>query len=250
MARPSCTRRTLRLRPGVVALLVATLLLSRLGLPPVAAAEYPRLLITEILPDPGAVGDKKGEWVEIANPGDEAVNLRDWRLLNGHEEQHIIIGDVWVAGGGYVVLARNGNPAVNGGVQPAYVYAELDLANAQGQIVLAAPDDSWVDVVAWGQGSDLVSHEGASLERTALDPTAPWVVAAITVARLGGRPRQSRRGLYAADTHAGPHRHAVAHRHATPDGYHTPHTAASPAQRDHDRPRRRLRRPGGMDRDL
>ena len=180
MARSSRTRRTLALPPGAVAAwgcLLAVLLWGWLGLPSVVAADTPRLLITEVLPIPRAVNDDDGEWVEIANPGPAAVNLRHWRLLDGYGEQHVIFADVWVPSGGYIVLARNGNLAVNGGVRPAYVYADLDLTNTQGQVILATPDDDPIDAVAWGGDSGLVSHAGASLERTAADPAAPFVVA-------------------------------------------------------------------------
>ena len=36
----------------------------------------------------------------IANPSLDAVNLHNWRLLDGHNEQHVIVEDVWVAPGG------------------------------------------------------------------------------------------------------------------------------------------------------
>jgi len=67
VARPSRIRRTSVLRPGVVALLAAVLLLAPIGLPPVAAtdagAPFGPLLISEIHPDPRAVGDADGEWL-------------------------------------------------------------------------------------------------------------------------------------------------------------------------------------------
>jgi hypothetical protein len=160
----------------VTALLAATLLLALIG-SPISATDAPPLLISEVHPDPRAVGDDMGEWIEIANPGPDAVNLRGWLLLKKGGGQPPIADDIWIAGGGYVVLARHPDPALNGGVQPAYVFAAIDpLANAGDWIGLAAPDKTIVDEVAWGEGTGLVVYEGASLERTAADRAAPWVV--------------------------------------------------------------------------
>ncbi|MEZ4637648.1 MAG: lamin tail domain-containing protein [Caldilineaceae bacterium] len=108
--------------------------------------------------------DNDGEWIEIANPGTSAVSLRGWTLADeGRDQRNVIEADLLVEPGAYVVLGRNGDPAQNGGVPLAYLYAGISLANSDDELLLYAPDGSLVDVVKWGAGTGLSTSRGASL---------------------------------------------------------------------------------------
>jgi hypothetical protein len=153
----------------------ATPLATPLDTPTATAA--PRLLITELMIDPDAVGDTAGEWLEVHNIGNTPVNLAGWSLGTDERIEHTIIAESWLPPNGYAILARNSDPSLNGGVIAAYRYASIMLANTSDTLVLRAPDGSIVDAVAWGAESGLTVRAGASLERTNLDDPAQWVVA-------------------------------------------------------------------------
>jgi hypothetical protein len=138
----------------------------------------PRVLITELLIDPDAVGDTLGEWLELHNAGDAPVNLAGWSLGTHERSEHVIAAEIWLPPGAYAVLARNDDPAANGGVVAAYRYSGVGLANTSDSVVLRVPDGNIVDAVAWGAESGLTAQPGASLERTNLGDPAQWVVAA------------------------------------------------------------------------
>jgi hypothetical protein len=174
----------------------ATPLATPLDTPTATAA--PRLLITELMIDPDAVGDTAGEWLEVHNIGNTPVNLAGWSLGTDERIEHTIIAESWLPPNGYAILARNSDPSLNGGVIAAYRYASIMLANTSDTLVLRAPDGSIVDAVAWGAESGLTVRAGASLERTNLDDPAQWVVATQPLARLCRRLRQSGRGLHTA----------------------------------------------------
>lgn len=140
------------------------------------ATPLPRLLITEFLADPQAVTDEQGEWLELYNADTMAVNLRDWVLADLGGDRHVIATDLWIQPGQYLVLARNSDSAVNGGVTVAYTYQDLALANSGDELVLLAPDGAEVDRVLWGNGSTLTVKAGASYQRTTLDSPALWEI--------------------------------------------------------------------------
>lgn len=139
--------------------------------------DFPSLRISEFLADPAAVSDTAGEWIELYNPSAEPVNLRGWALSGLDGQTHLIAADLLIPPAGYAVLARNLDPASNGGVLAAYRYSGITLNNTTDSLLLLAPDGREIDRVLWGNGSELAVTVGASLERTDwADPTA-WAVA-------------------------------------------------------------------------
>ncbi len=145
--------------------------------PSAPPAKTPHLLISELMADPSAVPDSVGEWVEIVNADKVVVNLRGWQLADLGGERHTIAADLLVAPGQYVVLARNGDAAANGGVTAGYVYAGIQLSNSADELILVAPWGVEVDRVQWGDAWGITVHAGASLERTTLDGAAQWAPA-------------------------------------------------------------------------
>jgi competence protein ComEC len=108
------------------------------------------LVISEVMPDPAAVSDERGEWFEVHNPGVRPVDLRGYRVGSGNDGSHVIGRSVVVAPGGYVVLVRDATRAWNGGVASDYAYgAALSLANGRDWIALRDPSGTTVDSVAW-----------------------------------------------------------------------------------------------------
>ncbi len=127
----------------------------------------PRLVINEVMPDPNAVSDDRGEWFEVHNWGDGAANLQGWRIASGNDAVHTISGSVSIPAGGYVVLARNATRKQNGGINGAYPYGTgLTLANGADWLALRDAAGATVDSVAWS-----AAPVGAT--RGVSDPSAP-----------------------------------------------------------------------------
>ena len=129
--------------------------------------------------DPAAVSDAAGEWIEIYNPNPRAVFLLGWTLTDGGAEHHMIQAEIWLPPQGHIILARNGDPAANGGVAVAYRYADMNLANSADRLVLLNPNGAEVARVEWGDATGLRAPAGASLERIDAPGGATWQVAAV-----------------------------------------------------------------------
>ena len=126
-----------------------------------------RLVITEVMPDPAAVADDHGEWLEVHNRGARALDLRGYRIASGNDGVHVIAHSVLVAPNGYAVLARDGNRQSNGGVLVHYAYgAAISLANDRDWIAVRDPSGTTVDSVAW-RGTSPGASSGVR------DPAAP-----------------------------------------------------------------------------
>ena len=137
------------------------------------------LVISEIMADPSAVRDAAGEWFEIYNPdGAAEVNLRGWTIRKGEGDGHVISTELSVAQGGYVVLARDGKQATNGGIPANYQYRDFNLTNDGDVIELVEPAGRIVDRIEYGE--DLVfpgastSLAPGSLDADANDHPVNW----------------------------------------------------------------------------
>ncbi|HEX2076525.1 MAG TPA: lamin tail domain-containing protein [Longimicrobium sp.] len=116
----------------------------------VTVAAEAKLVINELMPNPGAVTDDVGEWVEVHNWGNASADLQGYVLASNNDAGHAIAASVIVPAGGYAVLARNGTSSQNGGVMAHYAYGTaVTLANSADWLALRAPGGATVDSVAW-----------------------------------------------------------------------------------------------------
>ena len=114
------------------------------------ASVVPLLVINEVMADPSAVIDDRGEWFEVHNYGSTSVSLLNWTIVSGGDAAHTITNAVSVPAGGYVVLARNGTKSKNGGVAADYAYGTgVTLGNASDWLVLRDAGSVVIDSVAW-----------------------------------------------------------------------------------------------------
>lgn len=143
--------------------------------PTATSSPPPQLLISEFLADPGAVNDEVGEWFELYNADTVAVNLRGWTVADLDSDRHAITVDIVIQPGQYLVLARNTDTVINGGVIAAYGYSGLTLANSSDELLLLAPSGEEVDRVEWDDGTALDVQRGVSLERTTPNLGATWM---------------------------------------------------------------------------
>ena len=148
--------------------------------PPAAGSSLSNVvLITEIMPDPSAVRDAAGEWFEIYNPdGEQAVSLDGWTIGDVGGDVHRISGTVEVPPGGYVVLARNSDSTVNGGITVGYGYRGFNLTNSGDAIELVDPTGKLVDRVTYSSEQVFpgasTSLNPAALSSAANDAAANW----------------------------------------------------------------------------
>jgi hypothetical protein len=100
------------------------------------------LCINELMPDNKAsLLDEDGgspDWIELHNPGDEAVLLDGWRITDDDEDPdlHTLSGGLTLEPGGFLLLYADDDPDAGAD------HLGLALAASGGMVGLFAPDDS------------------------------------------------------------------------------------------------------------
>lgn len=93
---------------------------------------YGEILITEIMFNPQALSDTEGEWFEIFNNSDHAINLQNLVLKRDDTNIHTITDSIELSPGEYFVLARS-QTAIN--ASNSYVYGSDILLPNTGAIL-------------------------------------------------------------------------------------------------------------------
>jgi hypothetical protein len=121
------------------------------------------IIITEIMVDPEAVTDALGEWFEVYNPTDTAINMKYWVIRDDGADLHTISTDLYVQSEGFAVLGINADELTNGGVTVDYQYASFRLANVDvlGDEIVLEFQGVLIDRVHWSSG---VASPGRSLQ--------------------------------------------------------------------------------------
>ncbi len=137
-----------------------------------------QIVITEFMVKPGAVTDSVGEWLELFNSTDQAIDISGWNLHDDLTQKHIISPGVpfLVPAKGFRVLGINGDKTKNGGVPVDYVYADFTLANTADAIDLAwngveIDDVKYVKQTPTAAGFDIQDGKSVSLDPTHLNAT-------------------------------------------------------------------------------
>lgn len=120
----------------------------------------------------GTAASANDEWIELYNPGDEPVDLANWRLSGDADGQPVNINLTGVIPpGGYWLLERQDDSAITDiGADQIYSFGS-GLANAGETLRLLAPDGTTVDTAnagggAWPAGAGSPAY--VSMER--IDP--------------------------------------------------------------------------------
>ncbi len=128
------------------------------------------VIVTEFMPDPSAVTDAKGEWIELYNTTDGDIIINGWSISDtaGAGSQHLISAEglVVVPAGDYAVLAKSCSD--NGGLVPIYCY---ETGTGSPDFVLNNDDDAivltWlsniIDSINYGPPTWTISS-GASMQ--------------------------------------------------------------------------------------
>ncbi|WP_299012661.1 T9SS type A sorting domain-containing protein [uncultured Polaribacter sp.] len=125
------------------------------------------LIITEIMQNPSAVSDSNGEYFEVYNTSNTAIDLLGWSIATvttGVPATSVIDKSVIVPANGYVVLGENNDMTTNGGVFVNYKYEnKLFLGNNAATIVLSC-GSKMMDEVSYDGGTTFPNPSGKSME--------------------------------------------------------------------------------------
>ena len=131
------------------------------------------IIITEIMPNPDAVFDQNGEWFEVYNTTDAAIDM-DGFILHDNGGTYTISGAAVVASHDYFVFCVNETLAVNGGVPTDYAYPYaypdgLQLSNSGDVVKVCTPADVIIDSVQYTDTWPYAAGASMQLEDLAYD---------------------------------------------------------------------------------
>ena len=123
--------------------------------PPPAAL----IVINELMADPlhAAGGASWGEWFEVHNTDAAPIDMQGWTIVTAGQPAHVISAPLVVPAGGFAVLGRGADPALNGGLTIDYNYftgsSTTIFLDANDFLVLRDAGGALVDSVRWTSGS-------------------------------------------------------------------------------------------------
>ena len=116
-------------------------------------------MISEIMVNPSAVEDAKGEWLELLNISSDSLDLTGLYLSDDDVDGTAITGAVVIESGQYVVLCAHRPTGDNGGVvcDTSYPYVTtgggFSLTNTHDEVKVSADDGTLLDEVSYPEGS-------------------------------------------------------------------------------------------------
>jgi hypothetical protein len=152
------------LKPSIQKSLALTLLLSS-ATNSHGALLAGELIISEVMANPAAVSDSNGEWFELYNRTDSSIDLNGLNFYDSGSNSHTISESLLIGASSYLVLGRNSDAAINGGLTVDYVYSNFTLSNSS--------DDIFIDFM------------GAQLAALSYDNDGVFGVAGISAQWLG-----------------------------------------------------------------
>ena len=145
------------------------------------------LVITEMMVDPAAVSDAKGEWFELHNPSNAPLYINGL-VIEDAGGQHVISSGtpLQVGAGEHVVLARSGSVSKNGGLDPLYTYSGISLNNGGDHLAIRL-GMTVIDKVDYAIDPDFPVVKGHSMQLsptvqalpTLNDASTAWCVSSI-----------------------------------------------------------------------
>jgi len=139
---------------------------------PLRAPTVGDLVFTEFLPDPAAVDDGLGEWVEITNISPDPLDLSGHALSDTGRNMATFPAGTEVPAGGRLVVARSPDAAVNGGIEGAVVVEGLFTLNNNVQVLTRSTpgaDEIFSEMVAVGTSGAGI-ETGLAAAAAAFDP--------------------------------------------------------------------------------
>ncbi len=125
------------------------------------------VVLNELLPDPAAVPDRQGEFLELLNRSAGTVYLDGWVLASATGQRHVFDptrGMTRVDPGEVLVLGPNPDPATNGGLSVDYVIEAFALDNTGDTLTLLVQSTA-IDEMSYGPEVGLEVQSGGALQR-------------------------------------------------------------------------------------
>ena len=130
----------------------------------VTCANVGDIIITEVMQNPSAVGDNAGEYFEVYNTTNTAIDMQGWLIKDETSESEThIISNLTVAANSYAVLGLNSNSSLNGGYIANYQYNTISLGNGTDGVILEC-SETIIDQVIWDDGTTFPDPAGKSME--------------------------------------------------------------------------------------
>lgn len=108
------------------------------------------LVITEIMSDPNAVADWRGEWFEIQNSSNAMINLKNLTIIGGPPSSlgRVTINEnYFIEPNAYFVFGTKS--AENGGYTPDYLYPYNDMKLIKEGSISLSSNGTEIDTVQW-----------------------------------------------------------------------------------------------------
>ena len=141
------------------------------------------IIFTEVLPDPKAVSDENGEWFEVYNTTDKAIDLNGVVLeavdKSGWKTTFTGPKPIMVPAKSYFVLVAKADTSINGGVTGGHVYGTYPLASKGATLTLRSAGKV-VDEISYApatwtmQTGATISLDPKALDATSNDAPANW----------------------------------------------------------------------------
>jgi len=120
------------------------------------------IVINEIIQDPSASSDLRGEWFELYNTTGQALDLQNCVIADTGYNFHTINTSLIISPYDYLVLGIDGNTTLNGNVNLDYDYSGFNLGNSDDEIILGC-DNIEIDRVEYDGGPNWPDPTGASM---------------------------------------------------------------------------------------
>ena len=175
---------------------------DEIGGQPPSGFQVGDVVVSELMPNPNAVSDSVGEWLELRNTTASTINLVGF-IIRDQGVDLFTLPSLTIVPHGFATLAAWGSSSQNGGFTPSYVWPSNSffLANSVDEIEVVAPGGLVVDGFAYGTGTGISVPTGSSIERK--DASAPpWAAnfqTASPTATFGAGDRGTPNGLNSQD---------------------------------------------------
>ncbi|MFN7143047.1 MAG: MopE-related protein, partial [Myxococcota bacterium] len=107
------------------------------------------VVVSEVMHHPLAASDADGEWFELTNVSDVAIDIVGWTIAADDGDAVTIEGSLVLEAGGVVVLGANGDTGRNGGVALDYVYDRASLSLSSDDTLFLGAGATTVFDVEW-----------------------------------------------------------------------------------------------------
>lgn len=143
----------------------AKLLLITLVFVTLSSPTHAGIIINEIMQNPSAVSDSNGEWFELYNTSDTAVNIDGWIIQDNGSNSHTINygSSLMIDAHSFLVLGNNADTSNNGHINIAYEYDGFSLGNSDDELILFNNLMIEIDRVEWDNGVTFPDPNGASM---------------------------------------------------------------------------------------